>query len=380
VVVQTALALVLLVGGGLLIKSISGMKNQDLGFDPHNVLTLRLTPPATEYPEPADTRAFWNGVENRVAEVPGVVGVGTTQSHPLMGATWVRTIRMVGEDVDRTARLTYLSGGLFDALGFRVVAGRPIRNTDDEDAPAVAVVNEAFVSRYLGQDVDPLSTFIQAGSDTLPPVPIVGVIHDVVEADLAQIPGPALYLPISPAAVRTRSLVIRTAGPPGEMLETIKQAVWSIDPKLPFSQVQTMEELVENNIGGFVVVANLMTVFAILSLFLGALGIYGVTAYSTGRRTSEIGIRLAMGAEPRDVVRMVIGQGGRRALLGLVLGLALAFLATQAMGSFLVGVNPRDPAVYLSVTLILAGVSFLALWVPARRASAVAPMEALTSE
>ncbi len=141
-----------------------------------------------------------------------------------------------------------------------------------------------------------------------------------------------------------------------------------------------MEELVENNIGGFVVIANLMTIFAILSLLLGALGIYGVTAYSTGRRTSEIGIRLAMGAEPRDVVRMVIGQGGRRALLGLMLGLALAFLVTQAMGSFLVGVNPRDPAVYLSVTLILAGVSFLALWVPARRASAVAPMEALTGE
>lgn len=380
VVVQTAIALVLLVGGGLLIKSLSGMKNQDLGFEPRNVLTVRLTPPATEYPEPADTRAFWNGVENRVGEIPGVVAVGTTQSHPLMGATWLRTVRMVGEEEDRTARLTYLSGGLFDALGFRVVAGRPIRNTDDEDAPAVAVVNEAFVRMYLGQDTDPLSTLIQAGSDTLPPVPIVGVIHDVVEADLAQTPGPALYLSISPVAVRTRSLVIRTAGPPGELIEAVQGAVWSIDPKLPFSQVGTMEELVENNIGGFVVIANLMTFFALLSLFLGALGIYGVTAYSTGRRTSEIGIRLAMGAEPRDVVRMVVGQGGRRALLGLVLGLGLAFLVTRAMGSFLVGVNLRDPVVYLSVTLILAGVSFLALWIPARRAAAVGPMEALTSE
>jgi len=380
VVLQTAMALVLLVGGGLLIKSLSGMKNQDLGFEPRNVLTVRLTPPAAEYPEPADTRAFWNGVENRVAEIPGVVAVGTTQAHPLMGATWLRTVRLDGEEEGRTARLTYLSGGLFDALGFRVVAGRPIRSTDDEDAPEVAVVNQAFVRRYLGQDVDPLSTLIQAGSDTLPPVPIVGVIHDVVEADLAQTPGPALYLSISPAAVRTRSLVIRTGGPPVEMMETIKQAVWSIDPKLPFSQVQTMEELVENNIGGFVVIANLMTVFALLSLFLGALGIYGVTAYSTGRRTSEIGIRLAMGAEPGDVVRMVVGQGGRRALLGLVLGLVLAFLVTGTMGSVMVGVNLRDPAVYLSVTLILAGVSFLALWIPARRASKVAPMSALTSE
>jgi len=380
VVLQTALALVLLVGGGLLIKSISGMKNQDVGFEPRNVLTVRLTPPATEYPERADTRAFWNAVENRVAEIPGVVGVGTTQIHPLMGATQVRTVRMVGEDKDRTARLTYLSGGLFNALGLRLVAGRPIRGTDDEDAAEVAVVNEAFVRMYLGQDVDPLSTLIQAGSATLPPVPIVGVIHDVVEGSLNQAPGPALYLSISQVAVRTRSLVIRTAGPPGEMVGAVQEAVWSIDPKLPLFQMGTMAELVENNIGGFEVVANLMTFLACLSLFLGGLGIYGVTAYSTGRRTGEIGIRLAMGAEPRDVVRMVVGQGGRRALLGLVLGLVLAFLITRAMGSFLFGVNPRDPAVYLAVTLILAGVSFLALWIPARRASAVGPKAALTSE
>lgn len=244
----------------------------------------------------------------------------------------------------------------------------------------LAVVNEAFVRMYLGQDVDPLSTLIHTGSDTLPPVPIVGVIHDVVEGSLNQAPGPALYLSISPVAVRTRSLIIRTAGPPGEMIGAVQEAAWSIDPKLPLSQIGTMEELVENNIGGFVVIANLMTFFAFLSLFLGALGIYGVTAYSVGRRTSEIGIRLAIGAEPRDVVRMVVGQGGRRALLGLVLGLVLAFLVTGAMGSFLVGVNSRDPAVYLSVTLILAGVSFLALWIPARRASAVGPMAALTSE
>ncbi len=380
IVLQTAIALVLLVGGGLLMKSLSGMKNQELGFEPRNVLTVRLTPPAVEYPERADTRAFWNAVENRVAEIPGVMGVGTTQSHPLMGATWVRTVRLVGQDDDRTARLTYLSGGLFDALGFRVVAGRPIRSTDDEDAPEVAVVNEAFVRSYLGQDVDPLSTLIQAGSDTLPPVPIVGVIQDVVEGGVEQTPGPALYLSISPVAVRTRSLIIRTTGPPGEMIESIQEAVWSIDPKLPLFQIGTMEELVEEKIGGFAVIANLMTLFAILSLFLGALGIYGVTAYSTSRRTREIGIRLALGAKPGDVVRMVLKEGGRRALLGLVLGLVMAFMVTGAMGSFLVGVNPRDPVIFLVVTLILAVVSLLALWIPARRASAVGTMTALTSE
>ncbi|MFC1530370.1 FtsX-like permease family protein [Gemmatimonadota bacterium] len=371
-------------GGGLLMKSITGMKHQELGFEPGNVLTVRLTPPAVEYPERADIRAFWNAVEDRVAESPGVVAVGTTQSHPLMGATWIRTIRLVGEEEERTTRLTYLSGGLFDALGFRVVAGRPIRRTDDENAPDVAVVNEAFVRTYLGRESDPLNTSLQSfspvGSGTPQPVPIVGVIHDVVEGGMDEAPGPALYLSISPAAVRTRSLIIRTAAPPGEMIDTIQDAVWSIDPKLPLFQIETMEAIVERNIGGFAVIANILTIFACLSLFLGALGIYGVTAYSTGRRTREIGIRLAMGAKPGDVVRMVVEEGGRRSLLGLALGLVLAFLGTGAMGSFLFGVNPRDPIVFLGVSVILAVVSLLALWFPARRASAVGPMAAFDSE
>lgn len=380
VVAQTSMALVLLVGGGLLMKSLSGMKGQDFGFDSRNVLTVRLSPPEVQYPEPADTRAFWNAVESRVEETPGVVAVGTTQSHPLMGATWLRSVRLVGQDEDRTARLTYLSGGLSDALGFRQVVGRPILATDDEDAPAVAVVNEAFVRSYLGPDTDPLNASIQAGSDTLPPVPIVGVIHDVVEGGVDQPPEPALYLSISPVAVRTRSLIIRTAGPPEEMIGAVKDAVWSVDPQLPLHQIETMEALVDRRIGGFAAIATLMGIFALLSLSLGALGIYGVTAYSTGRRTGEIGIRLAMGAEPDDVVRMVVVQGSRRALLGLVMGLALAFPVTKAMEASLVGVNPRDPAVYASVTLILAVVSLLALWIPARRASAVGPVAALSSE
>jgi len=384
VVLQTAIALILLVGGGLLMKSITGMKHQELGFEPRNVLTVRLTPPAVEYPESADIRAFWRAVEDRVAESPRVVAVGTTQSHPLMGATWIRTVSLVGEEEERTTRITYCSGGLFDALDFRVVAGCPIRRTDDENAPDVAVVNEAFVRTYLDRDNDPLNTYLKpfsaVGSGTPQPVPIVGVIHDVVEGGMDEAPGPAMYLSISPVAVRTRSMIIRTAAPPGEMIDIVQDAVWSIDPKLPLFQIETMEAIVERNIGGYAVIANILTVFACLSLFLGALGIYGVTAYSTSRRTREIGIRVAMGAKPGDVVRMVVQEGGRRSLLGLALGLILAFLGAGAMGSFLFGVNPRDPIVFLGVTVILAAVSLLALWLPARQASTVGPMAAFDSE
>jgi len=382
VVLQTAIAVVLLVGGGLLMKSISGMRNQDLGFDPHNVLTLRLAPPASEYPERADLRAFWNAVEDRVAQIPGVLAVGNTQSHPLMGSNWGQTVRIAGQAQaqERRTRLTYLSGGLFEALKFELVAGRAVRDTDDEDAPMVAVVNENFVTRYLGDGADPLEHALMAGSDTVAPVPIVGVIRDVVERGIDRPPEPALYLSIAQANVRSRSLVVRTAGPPGEILGDLQDAVWSVDPKIPLFQIETMEDLVDRRVGSFAVIANLMGLFALLSLFLGAVGIYGVTAFTAGRRTGEIGVRMAMGAEPGDVVRMVVGQGGKRAVIGLGLGLILALLVAGALESVLVGVNPRDPAIFLVVAAILGVVSFLGLWIPARRASTVNPVQALSSE
>lgn len=382
VVLQTAIAVVLLVGGGLLMKSIAGMRNQDFGFDPHNVLTVRLAPPTNEYPEAADLRAFWNAVEDRVAEIPGVTAVGNTQSHPLMGSNWGQTVRIAGRDQEqeRRTRLTYLSGGLFEALSLQVVAGRPIRDTDDEDAPMVAVVNEDFVTRYLGEGADALDHALLAGSDTVAPVPIVGVIRNVVERGVDRPAEPALYLSISQANVRSRSLVIRTAGPPGELLGALQEAVWSVDPKIPLFQIETMEELVDRRVGGFAIIANLMGIFALLSLFLGAVGIYGVTAFAAGRRTGEIGVRMAMGAEPGDVVRMVVGQGGKRALTGLGLGLLMAFLVAGALETVLVEVNPRDPAIFVVVALVLGLVSFLGLWIPARRASTVNPVQALSSE
>jgi hypothetical protein len=297
-----------------------------------------------------------------------------------MGSNWGRSIRLAGQDQDRTVRLTYLSGGVFDALRFRVVAGRPILNTDDEDAPTVAVVNQTFARQYLPQDTDPLAASILSDSDTVPPVPIVGVIHDVVERGVEDPPEPALYVSASQGVTRTRSLVIRSAGPPEEMVAAVEQAVWSVDPKLPLFQIEAMAALVERRIGSFAVISNLMGIFALLSLFLGAIGIYGVTAFSAGRRTAEIGVRLAMGAEPRSVVRLVVGQGARRAILGLALGLVLAFAVTGAMGSILVGVEPRDPVIFTGVTMLLAVVSLVGLWLPASRASAVDPVEALSSE
>jgi len=201
-------------------------------------------------------------------------------------------------------------------------------------------VNETFVQRYLGEGADPLASYLEAGSDTIAPVPIVGVIEDVVERGIDRPREPPLYLAMAQGEARTRSLVVRTAGSPEDWVESIQEAVWSLDPKLPRFQIETMEAVVDRRVGGFAVMANLMGIFALLSLFLGALGIYGVTAFSVGRRSAEIGVRLAIGAERRDVVRMVVLEGARWAGMGLALG----------------------------------------LWLPARRVSAVDPVEALTAE
>ena len=361
-------------------KRIAEMRGQDLGFNPENTITVRVSPPATEYPGADDITAFWRAVEGSVAQAPGVVSVGSTQSHPLMAETWIQTVRVAGQDQERSARLTYASGGLFDALGFRTVGGRPLRGEDDDASSWTAVVNQAFVRAYLEPGADPLAVTLENPVDSMPPMPVVGVLQDVVERDLDQAPEPTLYLSFAQAPIRRRSLVVRTNGPIGEALPAIQAAVWSVDPKVPLDQVQTLRSQVDQQLGGFAVVANLMAVFAILSLFLGALGIYGVTAYAAGRRTNEIGIRMALGAKPGDVVRMVVSQGGRRACLGLLLGLVAAFFVTRGMESILVGIETRDPTVFLLVTLILALVSFLALWIPAWRASAVGPMAALDNE
>ncbi len=380
VIAQTALAVVLLVGGGLLMKSLAAMRSQDFGFDPGNVLVVRIAPPHAVYGTDDQVRAFWDAVEARVRALPGVVAAGTTQSHPLMGSNWAEEVRIPGGDeAPRRVRLTYASPGLFEALRFRMVQGRALRATDGPDAPPVAVVNETFVRQYLPPAADPLDASILVG-DATTPIPIVGVVHDVIERGVDRPPEPSLYASLSQRVVATRSLVVRTAGTPTAIVPELQAAVWAVDPEIPLYGIETMDAVVHRRLGGFTVIGTLMGTFALLSLLLGVVGIYGVTAYAAGRRTGEIGVRLAMGAERGDVVRMVVAQGGRRAAVGLALGLVAALALARLLGSILVGVSARDPMVFGVVIVGLAGVSLLGVWIPARRAARVDPVRALASE
>lgn len=381
VVIQTSLAMVLLVGGGLLMKSIAGMRNQDFGFDPEGVLTVRIAPASDDYPEPADVAAFWDAVEDRVGQLASVQAVGTTQSHPLMGSNWGNTIRL-SSDPDRevTVRTTYATEGFFHALGVEPVRGRLLSRRDGIDAPRVALVNEAFVDRYLPGVPDPLSPTILRGSDDSEGIPIVGIVPNMIERGVDDTPEPNWYIHAARGGFSTRSLVVRTSGDPVAILPQIQDAVWAVDPDLPLYQVESMENLVARRISSYRLIANLMGGFALMSLILGAVGIYGVTAYSAGQRGQEIGLRKALGAEEGQVVSMVVRSGALRAGLGLVLGLAAAFGVARLLGGILVGVSPWDPTVFASVAGVLGLVSLLGLWIPARRAATVDPVQALTSD
>ena len=382
VILQTAMAVVLLVGGGLLMKSIAGMRTQDYGFQPENVLTVRVALPAEQYDSRELSDAFWADVTSRVEELPGVVAVGTTQGHPLMGSNWGGTVRIAGhdtgEETGRSVRLTYASPGLFEALGFTMARGRTLTQADATDAQRVTVVNETFVRRYLSQGEDPLRTTLLGSEDST--IQIVGVVEDVIERGVDEAVQPALYLPIDQGDIRTRSLVVSTETEPTDFVSAIQEAVWAVDGNLPLYNIETMDALLERRIGGFAIIGNLMGIFALLSLVLGAVGIYGVTAYSAGQRTSEIGVRLAMGARPGDVVRMVVSQGAKRAVFGLVIGLGLAFAMGGAMSGILIGVSPTDPAIFGGVTFVLAAVSFVGLYLPAQRVSRTDPVQALSAD
>lgn len=357
------------------------MRSQDFGFEPENVLTARIALPATQYDTREVSEAYWNDVTARIREVPSVLAAGTTQSHPLAGSNWGQTVRIAGQDLPedqgRHVRLTLASPGLFEALRFGRAAGRVFTDADGPDDPAVAIVNETFVKSYLGLNDDPLTQTLESDDWS---ASVVGVVHDVVERGVDRPPEPSLYLPIAQSDIRARSIVMRTVGDPGDVVDAVQEAVWAVDADIPISGVQTMTDLVEDRIGGFAIIGQLMGVFALLSLLLGAVGIYGVTAYAAQQRTSEIGIRLAMGAERGEVVRMVVGQGVRRIVLGLIIGLAMALGVGGAMSGILVGVSPRDPTTFVGVIVVLAGVSLLGLYLPARRVARVDPVRALTTE
>ncbi|MDQ2668987.1 MAG: ABC transporter permease, partial [Gemmatimonadota bacterium] len=376
---EAALAIVLLCGAGLLLRSFLRLTQVEAGFDPGGVLTYEVVLPRARYAEDAQLPQLYDRLIEATRAIPGVSAVAVSSGLPLESPPYL-TFELEGRSDDEGGDVQpfAVSPEHFAVLGIAVRRGRPFESADGAGAAQVALVNEEFVRRYVAGR-DPLGLNVRVSGDTAMAT-IVGIVADVAQEGVAADPYPQVYRPIAQFPVRTLHVAFRTAGNPLALAGQARAALASVDPELPPHRLAAMDERVSGSLTRPRVSMAVLAGFAGIALALAAIGIYGVLAYSIARRTREIGIRIALGARPGDVRRLVIGQGMRPVLLGVVLGLGGALLLTRLMRSLLYGVGPTDPVTFAAVALLLTGVALVASWLPARRATRVDAVVALRAE
>ncbi|MBV9924266.1 MAG: ABC transporter permease [Acidobacteria bacterium] len=394
VVGEVALALVLLVGAGLVVRTLYNLHEQYAGLEPGSVLTLRTQLAENRYRDPARRMAFYDRVLERVKGLPGVVAAGYTTSVPLMRKGGANGLSIEGKEngpgSNWNANHRQVSPDYFRALGVTLREGRGLEEHDDEGAPPVAVVNVTAARAFWPGETAVGKRFKVGPPDSPQPwLTVVGVVEDVRQMASDEPVKAEMYVPIGQAGVYWKSgnlffvprdLVVRTSVEPKSLAPAVREVVREIDPYQPVSAVRTLEEVLMLDTGQRRVGVILLAAFAGLALLLAALGIYGVLAFFVVQHTPEIGVRMALGARPADMLRMVVGRGMRLALAGVGLGLAAAFALTRLIESQLFGVSATDPLTFAGLALLLAAVALLACLVPARRATKVDPMVALRYE
>ena len=384
VVAEVALSFVLLVGAGLLIRSLDAILSVPRGFDSANILTAYVALPSSRYQDFTRQVAFFDQAVERVSRIPGVRSVAVTTSLPIEGGV------SGGVDIpgsgfgpnDRPfAEKRVVSPNYFDALGARMMAGRAFQPTDRTGTEWVVVVNESFVRRYL-PDGDPIGRMVDFLWETPPGVRqrIVGVVADIREQNLNQPSAPAIYIPATQRPIDGGYLLVRTSGPPMEMVSAVRREILAIDKLLPLRQVRTLDEVVEGGLSRQRFSASLLSAFSMLALFLAAIGIYGLISYGVTQRTSEFGIRAALGAQSGDIVRLVLAQGGILVVAGVVLGGAAALGLTRLLSSQLYEVSATDPASFILAAGVLVIVALLASALPSWRASRLDAARALRAD
>ena len=382
---EVALAVILLVGAGLLLQSFERLTRVNLGFRPEGVLTYGLVLPSAVYGDDAQLPALYERILERTRALPGVRSASMASELPMGGANYI-TFQIEGRtppaDVGEDLQPFAVSPGHFATLGIPLRRGRLLETGDAAGAPDVAVVNEELVRRFFGGG-DPIGRRISVdGTGEGAPrwMTIVGVVGDVAQEAVTAAPYPQVYAPLAQSPVRTVAVAVRTEGAPMALARAARGALAAAEPGLPPRDVRTLEERVGDTIAMPRVSAVVFSLFAAVALALAAIGLYGVLAYTVTQRTREIGIRLALGAAGSEVLRLVLWQGMRPALAGIVVGLLAALATTRLMGSLLYGVGATDPLTFVAVPLFLATVALAAIWIPARRAAHVDPMIALRAE
>jgi len=384
VVAEIALSLVLLVGAGLLIRSYARVTSAYPGFDPHNVLSLRLALPNVKYKSQDEIAAFFKRASEHLKTLPEISAVGTSYSLPMstVALAW-EPIKVEGY-APKTAQERIISNTrivnpeYFRAMGIRIVQGRLFDEHDTKGQPQAVIVNEAFAERFWPNQ-DPIGKRLQqADADGWRTV--VGIIGDAREYSAEKEPPIAVYYPFEQYVARNMFLLVRTTSDPSAMAASITREIQSLDPDLPVFDVASMEQRLHDSLARRRFAMLLLTVFAALALILGAIGIYGVMACSVNQRTHEIGIRMALGAEPRNILKIVIRQAATLTLTGIAFGLGSAFALTRLLSSLLYGVGATDWVTFFLTPFLLGAVALFAAYVPARRAAKVDPMVALRNE
>jgi predicted permease len=385
---ELALALVLLVGAGLLIKGFSRLRSMNPGFNSANVMTMFLQLPTARYREIPKQTQFRRELLTRLNSLPGVQAAMVTDI-PL-GGNYVDhrfvidgrpPVAVGGEPEVQTLSVM---GNYFHVMEIPLRAGRDFTQMDREGQPLVAIVNEEMVREFFPHE-NPIGVRIHWARDTGPPrwMTVIGVVGDVKHSGLNQPTDPAVYTPFSQsdeAWKRFMTLAIRARNAPPGLVEEVKKQIWSVDGQIPVGDVRAMDELIAVSLAQQRFNMFLLGLFAALALILAAVGIYGAMSYSTSQRTHEIGIRTALGAQRRDVLRLVMNEGAKIALFGIAFGIAGALALTRLMASLLFEVKPTDPVTFAAVGILLALVTLVACYLPARRAMRVDPMVALRYE
>ncbi|HZI17771.1 MAG TPA: ABC transporter permease [Pyrinomonadaceae bacterium] len=389
VVMEVAVSLVLLIGAGLLINSFLRLRSVDPGFHTENLLTMKVVLPQTKYPDQARRTAFYNELLERVRSLPGVKSAAVATNLPLTFKGNAIGVSIEGQPDpgpgQRPSVVTrVISPDYFRTMGIQLSQGRQFGDHDRVDSPAVAVISETAARRFWPGE-DPLGKRLTPGAaasaDPDDWITVVGVARDVRQFELDAEPKPQMYLSYQQASFfEPRDLVVGTEVEPLSLAGAVRQAVWSVDRDQPVSDIRSMEDILSASVARQRFSTLLLAVFAGVALVLAAVGVYGVMSYTVAQRTREIGIRLALGAQRRDVLRLAVGQALRLVLIGVAVGLAGALMLTRVMSSLLYGVSATDPATLIAVPLILAGVALLASYIPARRATRVNPLIALRYE
>jgi putative ABC transport system permease protein len=388
--IEIALAMLLLVGSGLLLRSFSRMQDVSLGFQADHLLVADLPLSASAYAKPEQRYGFYDRLIDRARTLPGVRAAAAASFLPVSGGGGIIHFNITGHPPKTphdyvAAGYRAVTANYFETLGVPLLRGRLIGSADDEKSPSVVVINAAMAHVYFPNE-NPLGKRMQIGAipdNQVPTMEIVGVVGDVTQG-LGLEPKAEMYIPYRQLdqllPIFQMSIVLRTAGDPHLQAAALRSALAEIDPNQPLVKVRTMED----NMAGTVAQPRFRTwligIFAALALTLAAVGIYGVTSYSVTQRTSEIGIRVALGAQPADVFRILVGEGLRFALIGVAVGLVGALVFTRLLASFLYGTSASDPLIFSSVALLMIAICAAASFFPARRATRVDPMVALRHE